>query len=155
MLFDYLPLLVFLVMVVLFGGGMTLGIALLGPRHPTRAKGLPYECGIVPAETARRRFSVSFYLTAMLFIVFDVEAVFLYPWAVLVKHTLHMFGFIEIGRASWLSWALPCFTSGARGRSSGTEIGRGRPDPGPNASWLPEGALPKPQQFPGSPWNRI
>ena len=96
MLFDYLPLLVFLVMVVLFGAGMTLGIALLGPRHPTTAKGLPYECGIVPAETARRRFSVSFYLTAMLFIVFDVEAVFLYPWAVLVKHTLHIFGLIEM-----------------------------------------------------------
>ncbi|MFZ0995538.1 MAG: NADH-quinone oxidoreductase subunit A [Candidatus Dormiibacterota bacterium] len=96
MLFDYLPLLVFLVMVVLFGGGMTVAISLLGPRHPTIAKGLPYECGIIPAETARRRFSVSFYLTAMLFIVFDVEAVFLYPWAVLVRSTLHVFGFIEM-----------------------------------------------------------
>ncbi|MGH7641110.1 MAG: NADH-quinone oxidoreductase subunit A [Candidatus Dormibacteria bacterium] len=96
MLFDYLPLVVFFLMVVLFGLAMTVGNALLGPRRPTKAKGLPYECGIIPAETARRRFSVSFYLTAMLFIVFDVEAIFLYPWAVLVKHTLHVFGFIEM-----------------------------------------------------------
>jgi NADH-quinone oxidoreductase subunit A len=96
MLFDYLPLLVFLVMVLLLGVGLTLAIPLLGPRHPTTAKGLPYECGIVPAETARRRFSVTFYLTAMLFIVFDVEAIFLFPWAVLVRSTLHIFGLIEM-----------------------------------------------------------
>ena len=96
MLFEYLPLLVFLVMILLFGVGMTVAIPLLGPRHPSMAKGLPYECGIVPAETARRRFSVTFYLTAMLFIIFDVEAVFLYPWAVLVRSTLHVFGLIEM-----------------------------------------------------------
>lgn len=96
MLSDYLPLLVFLVMVVLFGAVMTIAITLLGPRHPTKAKGLPYECGIVPAETARHRFSVSFYLTAMLFIIFDVEVVFMYPWAVLVKNTLHVFGLVEM-----------------------------------------------------------
>ncbi|MGH7612341.1 MAG: NADH-quinone oxidoreductase subunit A [Candidatus Dormibacteria bacterium] len=96
MLFDYLPLLVFLIMVVAVGAVMTAGISLLGPRRPTAAKGLPYECGIVPAASARRRFSVSFYLTAMLFIIFDVEAIFLFPWAVLVKHTLHFFGFIEM-----------------------------------------------------------
>ncbi len=96
MLFAYLPLLVFLAMVVAFGGAMTVVTTLLGPRRPTRAKGLPYECGIIPAETARRRFSVSFYLTAMLFIVFDVEAIFLYPWAVLVRHTLHIFGLVEM-----------------------------------------------------------
>ncbi len=96
MLFNYLPLLVFLIMVVLFGTGMTVASTLLGPRRPTTAKGLPYECGIVPAGTARKRFSVSFYLTAMLFIVFDVEAIFLYPWAVLVRNTLHLFGFIEM-----------------------------------------------------------
>ena len=96
LLFNYLPLLVFLILVVLVAIGMTVASTLLGPRRPTAAKGLPYECGIIPAETARRRFSVSFYLTAMLFIVFDVEAVFLYPWAVIVKHTLHMFGFVEM-----------------------------------------------------------
>ena len=96
MLFDYLPLLTFLVMIVLFGVGITLVIPLIGPRRPTKAKGLPYECGIVPPETARRRFSVTFYLTAMLFIVFDVEAIFLYPWAVLVRSTLHLFGLIEM-----------------------------------------------------------
>ncbi|MGA9775711.1 MAG: NADH-quinone oxidoreductase subunit A [Candidatus Dormiibacterota bacterium] len=96
MLFDYLPLLTFLVMIVLFGIALTVLIPLVGPRKPTKAKGLPYECGIVPAETARRRFSVTFYLTAMLFIVFDVEAIFLYPWAVLLRSTLHVFGLIEM-----------------------------------------------------------
>ncbi len=96
MLSDYFPLLIFLGVVALFGAGMSVAMPLLGPRHPTKAKGLPYECGIVPAAEARKRFSVSFYLTAMLFIVFDVEAVFLYPWAVLVKSRLHLFGFVEM-----------------------------------------------------------
>ncbi len=96
MLFDYLPVLTFLVMIVLLGIALTVLIPLVGPRKPTKAKGLPYECGIVPAETARRRFSVTFYLTAMLFIVFDVEAIFLYPWAVLLRSTLHVFGLIEM-----------------------------------------------------------
>lgn len=96
MLFDYVPVITFFVMVVLLGVVLTLVIPLLGPRRPTKAKGLPYECGIVPAETARRRFAVTFYLTAMLFIVFDVEAIFLYPWAVLVRNTLHVFGVIEM-----------------------------------------------------------
>ncbi len=96
MLGDYLPLLVFLALSVLIGGAMTGLFNLFGPRKPTRAKGLPYECGIVPAVAARRRFSVTFYLTAMLFIIFDVEAVFLYPWAVDLGRSLHVFGLIEM-----------------------------------------------------------
>ncbi len=96
MLFNYLPLLAFVILVVAVAAGMPVAATALGPRHPTVAKGLPYECGIVPAAAARRRFSVSFYLTAMLFIVFDVEAIFLYPWAVIVRSHLHMFGFVEM-----------------------------------------------------------
>ena len=56
--------------------------AALGPKRPSPTKDLPYESGMVPRESARRRFSVSFYVTAMLFIIFDIEIVFLYPWAV-------------------------------------------------------------------------
>ena len=56
----------------------------------------PYECGVAPVGDARERFSVKFYLVAMLFILFDVEAVFLYPWAVILKRDLKMFGFGEM-----------------------------------------------------------
>ena len=58
------------------------GAALLGPRRPNRIKYKPYESGMDPIGTARERYSVKFYLVAMIFIVFDVEVVFLYPWAI-------------------------------------------------------------------------
>jgi NADH-quinone oxidoreductase subunit A len=67
----------------------------IGYRRPTRAKMSPYECGMTPVGDARERFSVKFYLVAMLFILFDVEAVFLYPWAVILRE-LKMFGFWEM-----------------------------------------------------------
>jgi NADH-quinone oxidoreductase subunit A len=67
----------------------------LGPHRPTAAKLAPYECGIVPVTQARQRFPVKFYLMAMLFIIFDIEAIFLYPWAVWLKH-LGAFGFWEM-----------------------------------------------------------
>jgi NADH-quinone oxidoreductase subunit A len=57
---------------------------MLGPRRYSEVKGAPFECGSVPIGTARERFSVKFYVLAILFIVFDIEAVFLYPWAVLL-----------------------------------------------------------------------
>ncbi len=56
--------------------------ALLGPRRPSPAKVSAYECGVTPVGSARERFPIKFYLTAMLFIVFDIETIFLYPWAV-------------------------------------------------------------------------
>lgn len=59
--------------------------ALLGRRRSTRAKLMPYECGIDPVGSAHQRFSVRFYLVAMMFILFDIEAVFLVPWAVVFK----------------------------------------------------------------------
>jgi len=68
---------------------------LLGPHRYSRVKMQPYECGITPTGDARQRFSVKFYLVAMLFILFDVEAVFLYPWAIIYKD-LKMFGFWEM-----------------------------------------------------------
>jgi NADH-quinone oxidoreductase subunit A len=68
---------------------------IIGYRRPTRAKMSPYECGMTPIGDAQGRFSVKFYLVAMLFILFDVEAVFLYPWAVILRD-LKMFGFWEM-----------------------------------------------------------
>jgi NADH-quinone oxidoreductase subunit A len=93
---DYAPILVFLGFVLLFAIGVPALSAALGPRKPSPAKDLPYESGIVPRESARRRFSVSFYVTAMLFIIFDVESIFLFPWATIVRQ-LKVFGIVEIG----------------------------------------------------------
>ena len=92
---NYLPLLIHF----LFAGGFAVAVVTLsyfiGYRRPTRAKLFPYECGMTPVGDARGRFSVKFYLVAMLFILFDVEAVFLYPWAVILRQ-LKMFGFWEM-----------------------------------------------------------
>lgn len=96
MLSNYAPLLLFFVISVVAGAGVPLLSSVLGPRRPTAQKELPYECGIVPVGSAHRRFSVSFYVTAMLFIIFDVESIFLFPWATIVR-TLHVFGAVEMG----------------------------------------------------------
>jgi len=91
----YLP---FMIHALLAGAIATAIISLswvIGQRKPTRAKMSPYESGMTPVGDARGRFSVKFYLVAMLFILFDVEAVFLYPWAVILRD-LKMFGFWEM-----------------------------------------------------------
>jgi NADH-quinone oxidoreductase subunit A len=92
---SYVPLLIFVLIVL--GLVVTL-VALsfvLGPTRPSRRKMAPYESGIIPDTPAHRRLSVRFYLTAMLFIIFDVEAIFFYPWAVLLRQ-LKWFGLIEM-----------------------------------------------------------
>src|ERR1700683_5366893 len=92
---GYLPVLIH---ILLAGGLATVIISLswlIGERKPTRAKMAPYESGMVPVGDARGRFSVQFYLVAMLFILFDVEAVFLYPWAVILRDLGH-FGLWEM-----------------------------------------------------------
>jgi NADH-quinone oxidoreductase subunit A len=96
LLTDYVPLLIYAVIVVLVVGLLVTLSMVLGPSKRYRAKLLPYESGIVPTTPARRRLSVRFYLTAMLFIIFDVEAVFFYPWAVTL-HQLRWYGVIEMG----------------------------------------------------------
>jgi len=88
----YLPLLIHFVVASALAGVIVLLSWLIGYRRPTRAKMSPYESGMTPIGDARERFSVKFYLVAMLFILFDVEAVFLYPWAVILRD-LKMFGF--------------------------------------------------------------
>ena len=96
MLSDYVPLLIFLAAVVIFGVIALFLPPWLAGSRPTAAKALPYESGIVPRSSARRRFSITYYLTAMLFIIFDVEAIFIYPWAVILR-SLSWFGVAEMG----------------------------------------------------------
>src|SRR3954469_22851830 len=91
----YLPLLIHFLVAGALAGAIVLLSYIFGYRKPSRAKMSPYECGMLPVGDARGRFSVKFYLVAMLFIIFDVEAVFLYPWAIILKE-LKMFGFWEM-----------------------------------------------------------
>jgi NADH-quinone oxidoreductase subunit A len=91
----YLPLLLHILAAAIVASAIVILSWILGKRRPTRAKLSPYECGMAPVGDARERFSVKFYLVAMLFILFDVEAVFLYPWAVILRD-LKMFGFWEM-----------------------------------------------------------
>jgi len=95
MLESYVPLLIYVLIVLgLIGALVTLSFV-LGPSKPHKKKLAPYESGIIPDTPALRRLSVRFYLTAMLSIIFDVEAVFFYPWAVLLRQ-LKWFGLIEM-----------------------------------------------------------
>ena len=89
------PIIALLVVAVAFAGGAILLSRVLGPRRPNRVKNESYECGIDPVGDARLRFSVKFYIIAMLFILFDIEAIFLYPWAVMFNQ-LKLFGLIEM-----------------------------------------------------------
>ncbi|MFZ0668257.1 MAG: NADH-quinone oxidoreductase subunit A [Acidimicrobiales bacterium] len=93
---SYLPVFIMVVLGFLFAAGSLVASVTLGPRRkPTDAKLAPYECGIVPDREPAERFPVRFYLIAMIFIIFDIEIVFLYPWAVVYRQ-LHSFGFVEI-----------------------------------------------------------
>jgi NADH-quinone oxidoreductase subunit A len=93
---DYLPILVLLILGFLFAALSFVASALLAPRkRPTAAKTAPYECGIVPTIEPPTRFPVRFYLIAMIFIIFDIEIVFLYPWAVIFRQ-LRSFGLVEV-----------------------------------------------------------
>jgi len=91
----YVPLLVHVLVALGLAGGMVLLSTFVGQHKRNRVKLSPYECGMEPVGDVKQRFSVKFYLVAMMFILFDIEAVFLYPWAILLKE-LHMFGFWEM-----------------------------------------------------------
>ncbi len=95
MLTNYVPLIIYTVIVVGVVGVIIALSFIAPPSKPYRSKLRPYESGIVPTSPARGRMSVRFYLTAMLFIIFDVEAVFFYPWAVIL-HQLRWYGVIEM-----------------------------------------------------------
>ena len=92
---EYLPILMFLVVAILFGGGTIALSTIIVPRRHSPEKDSPYECGVEPVGSAHSRFTIKFYLVAVLFILFDIEAVFLYPWAVAFRH-LGLYGLVEM-----------------------------------------------------------
>lgn len=95
MLDPYLGILILALLGVLNAAGMMAVSHLLGSNRPTAVKGSPYESGITPLGTTRERFSVNFYLVAMLFIVLDIETLFLIPWAAVFRE-FGLAGLIEV-----------------------------------------------------------
>jgi len=91
----YIPVLVQVLVAMALAAGLLTASFVLGKRVRNRVKDIPYESGITPTGDARHRFSVKFYLVAMLFILFDIEAIFLYPWVVVYRE-LKMFAFVEM-----------------------------------------------------------
>ena len=96
MLRSYLPVLVFAGLGAIVGAALVSANALVGPRRPSRVKSQPYECGLPTEVTRTFRFGVSFYLIAMLFILFDIEVVFLYPVGVILNVADSVFVLVEI-----------------------------------------------------------
>jgi NADH-quinone oxidoreductase subunit A len=92
---QYLPIVVLAALAIAFAGLSLLASRVLAPRRPNSAKSAPYECGIVPSREAPERFPVSFYVIAMLFIMFDIEIIFAYPYAV-AQQSLGLYGFLEM-----------------------------------------------------------
>ncbi|NCO51637.1 MAG: NADH-quinone oxidoreductase subunit A [Deltaproteobacteria bacterium] len=96
MLESYVPILVLIGIAFAFAVAVVVLSRLIGQKKPSEVKLAPYECGMPLLSSAQERFSIKFYIVAMLFILFDIEAVFLYPWAVMFKR-LGIFGFVEMG----------------------------------------------------------
>lgn len=97
---QYLPVVVLMALAIVFGALSFFASRLLAPRRPSVAKEAPYECGIVPSREPPERFPVSFYLVAMLFVMFDIEIIFIYPYAI-SQGELGVFGF----------WAMVLFSA--------------------------------------------
>ena len=114
---EYLGIAFFALFAAVIVGGMLVIPSLLGPKRPNASKAEPFECGVTPLMLPQGRFNVKFYIAAMLFIVFDVELVFLFPWAVLLRElswgglaSMGLFllfivgGFIYVWRKGALEW---------------------------------------------------
>ncbi len=95
MLEQYLPILIFLFLGILFGVGPVVAGFVMGPNKPDSEKLSPYECGFEAFEDSRMKFDVRYYLVAILFIIFDLEIAFLFPWAVVLDE-IGMFGFLAM-----------------------------------------------------------
>ena len=93
---NYIPIVIFVVIAFLFPVVTLMLAKLVRPEAPFTAKLRPYECGIEPESDSRGRYTVRFYIIAILFVIFDVETIFLFPWAVQLK-VLGLFGLIEMG----------------------------------------------------------
>jgi len=97
MLENYIPVLIFLSVGLFVGVIMiAMGGFMLAPRNPNEAKNSPYECGFSAFEDARLKFDVRFYLVAILFIIFDLEIAFLFPWAIVLED-IGLFGIVAMG----------------------------------------------------------
>ena len=92
---NYIPAFIFIAFALLFPVVTLVFAKLVRPENPFKTKLMPYECGIDPVDNARGRYSVRFYIVAILFVVFDVETIFLFPWAVQFR-ALRLFGFVEM-----------------------------------------------------------
>ena len=91
---EYIPVLILMAAGAAIGGGVILLWSLIGPKIPSKMKDSPFECGVPPIGDARHRISVRFYLVAILFLLFDVEVVFFFPWAVVFRKYLSINTFI-------------------------------------------------------------
>lgn len=95
---DFVPILIFAVVAVTLAAIAVLVPALFGPKRPTRVKLAPYESGKLPVGPARKRFPIQYYLFAVLFILFDIEVIFLFPWATVFKDlSSPLLGLLEAG----------------------------------------------------------
>ncbi len=103
----YLPIFTLFVLAALFAGLSFFASRLLAPSNPNAAKSAPYECGIIPTREPPQRFPVRFYLVAMIFIIFDIEIIFIYPWATIFSDK----GFSLFGLGEMLVFALFVFAS--------------------------------------------
>jgi NADH-quinone oxidoreductase subunit A len=116
---GWLPVLVMILLGAAFGAGSVLFSRLVGPKKPTPEKLAPYECGVPPVGDARERQSVKFYLVAMIFLLFDIEVAFLYPWAMALRDLrwsgflqvvlffgILLFGYIYVWRKGVLDWGV-------------------------------------------------
>ena len=92
---HFLPVAIFLLLGIAVGVGMLVAGWFIRPRNPYREKLLTYESGITPFTDAQQKFSIRYYIIAMLFLIFDIEAVFLYPWAV-AYNAIGLYGFVEM-----------------------------------------------------------
>jgi NADH-quinone oxidoreductase subunit A len=96
MLGNYLPILIFLMVTTVMGAAFIILGWLLGPSRPDAEKNSPYECGFEAFEDSRMKFDVRYYLVAILFIIFDLEIAFMFPWAVALD-SIGQFGLIAMG----------------------------------------------------------
>ncbi|RMD51111.1 MAG: NADH-quinone oxidoreductase subunit A [Ignavibacteria bacterium] len=88
MITDYIPILMVIGFAAIFGIAVILSSGIFGPKRPSKAKVMPYESGKNPLGSVKERVSIKYYLVAMLFIIFDIEVIFVYPWAVEYKKLL-------------------------------------------------------------------
>ncbi|HEV3353600.1 MAG TPA: NADH-quinone oxidoreductase subunit A [Acidimicrobiales bacterium] len=133
---DYLPILAMFILAGIFAGVSFFASRMLAPQRPTAAKEAPYECGIVPEREPAERFPVRFYLVAMIFIIFDIEIIFVYPWAVIYRQ-LGAFGLWE-----FVLFAVAVFVSFV------FLIGNGALDWGPLKRIRPVAGLPESMRSP-------